>query len=85
MQDLGCVGLMKDDVWKGLEEKLKEKAKTVIIQRTFEPIKDLDYVREKWVRLEDVMQLIEEIKQNYVLLKKPVKGDILKVEELLKK
>ena len=52
------------DVWKELEERLKQKA--------FERYELPEWVlrRHKWVRLEDVQKLIEEIKQKYVLVRK---------------
>jgi len=94
---------MKDNVWSELEEKLKQKAKSLNelvedcekFQSFMERLasdQNIDLFKvwrtlfkdNKWVRLGDIMQLIEEIKQNYVLIKKPIKGDILKVEGLFK-
>ena len=75
------------DVWRELEERLKQKAKTfaqIDYLRNLDLDKavehDLDpsqlcainnkWMLSKWVRLEDVQKLIEEIKQKYVLIEK---------------
>ena len=71
------------DVWRVLEERLKQKAKgTDIIY--YKHMKGELHAHVKWVRLEDVKEAIQQLKQNYVLIKKPIKADILKVEEMLK-
>ncbi|RLI00196.1 hypothetical protein DRO19_00055 [Candidatus Bathyarchaeota archaeon] len=52
------------DVWKGLEERLKQKA--------FERYELPEWVlrRHKWVRLEDVLSILQQLKQKYVLTEK---------------
>ena len=72
------------DVWKELEERLKQKAKSEAeIQNSyliFEDevpkcrgftVQELEKFLEKrkWVRLEDVKEAIQQLKQNYVLVK----------------
>jgi len=75
------------DVWRELEERLKQKAKTfaqIDYLRNLDLDKavehDLDpsqlcainnkWMLSKWVRLEDVQKLIEQLKQKYVLIPK---------------
>ena len=52
------------DVWRELMERLKQKA--------FERYELPEWVlrRHKWVRLEDVLETLKELKQNYVLIPK---------------
>jgi len=82
------------DVWKGLEERLKQKAKTAneIIRvicvdhlgylQYYIPCHDFSTKdKREWVRLEDVQKLIEEIKQNYAIIRK---DDLASIIELFK-
>ena len=72
------------DVWSELEERLKQKAiKQYKLHETFEKtILTKEYrTRELWVRLEDVQKLIEEIKQNYAIIRK---DDLASIIELFK-
>jgi len=75
------------DVWRELEERLKQKAKTlaqIIDMRDSEVHKVASdaymnpagisatynkWMLSKWVRLEDVKEAIQQLKQNYVLVK----------------
>ena len=83
------------DVWRELEERLKQKAKSEAeIQNSyliFEDevpkcrgftVQELEKFLEKrkWVRLEDVEEAIRQIKQNYVLIDKK-KIDALQLPE----
>jgi len=52
------------DVWRELEERLKQKARL----RKSIPFKNAPL--EEWVRLEDVTQLLQEIKKKYALIPK---------------
>jgi len=57
------------DIWSELEERLKQKAKTTNwIYETYFRTEDLHALTE-WVRLEDVKEAIQQLKQNYVLVK----------------
>ena len=57
-------------VWKELEERLKQKAKTTNwIYETYFRTQKLKPLTE-WVRLEDVTQLLQEIKKKYALIPK---------------
>ena len=65
------------DVWRELEERLKQKAKTDIQiygQSTFS--------NELWVRLEDVKEAINQLKQKYVLVSKEKLIEIYKNLEI---
>ena len=52
------------DVWRELEEKLKQKARWII---SF-PFKNTP--PEEWVRLEDVLSILQQLRENYVLVSK---------------
>ena len=79
------------DVWSELEERLKQKAKTLsqLTNKYFEKLseantlkewKNLDcFLESQWVRLEDVKETIQQLKQNYVLVRKnaPDRGHLL--------
>ena len=57
------------DVFDEMVERLKQKAKTRFeLQQTFE--EEHVIAKEEWVRLEDVKEAIQQIKQNYVLVPK---------------
>ena len=64
------------DVWKGLVERLKQKAKFAQdichaiseAWRSWELREKLEM--EEWVRLEDVLNTLQEIRENYVLIPK---------------
>ena len=64
------------DVWKGLEERLKQKA--------FERYELPEWVlrRHKWVKLEDVKEAINQLKQKYVLVSKEKLIEIYKNLEI---
>jgi len=79
------------DVWKGLEERLKQKAKTAneIIRvicvdhlgysQYYIPCHDFSTKdKREWVRLEDVKEAIQQLKQNYVLVEKSKLDDLLR-------
>jgi predicted Zn-ribbon and HTH transcriptional regulator len=55
------------DVWRELIEQLKQKAKTPYHICTDEKL--IGSI-EKWVRVDDVLQAINQLKQNYVLIDK---------------
>jgi len=60
---------MNGDVWRELEEKLKQKAKTRFeLQQTFE--EEHVTAKEKWVRLEDALKSLQEIKEKYAVIPK---------------
>ena len=84
--------MSKNDVWRELEERLKQKAKSYL-EITLEIAKEVDVAKAeegkepkvkepKWVRLEDVQKLIEEIKQKYVLVSKEKLEEIYKNLEI---
>jgi len=51
-----------NDVWRELEERLKQKAKTRFeLQQTFE--EEHVTAKELWVRLEDVLSILQQLKQ----------------------
>ena len=56
--------MSKNDVWRELEERLKQKAR---LRKTV-PFKNAPL--EEWVRFEDVKEAIQQLKQNYVLVEK---------------
>ena len=68
--------MSKNDVWRELEEKLKQKA--------WEPFEIPQWVlyRSRWVRLEDVKEAIQQLKQNYVLISKDWLNKRLKEERM---
>ena len=76
------------DVWKELEEKLKQKAKFAqdichaIAEAwcSWELREKLEM--EEWVRLEDVLETLKELKQNYVLVSKEKLEEIYKNLEI---
>jgi len=74
------------DVWRELEERLKQKAKSIDdlheIYHTDYLDSFLDETPWFWVRLEDVQKLIEEIKQKYVLVSKEKLEEIYKNLEI---
>ena len=68
------------DVWGELKERLKQKAKSYL-EITLEIAKEVDVAKAeegkepkikepKWVKLEDVLETLKELKQNYVLIPK---------------
>ncbi len=80
------------DIWKTLEERLKEKAKAT--NEILAYIHDLQgFVssklvnaevlinkgKEEWVRLEDVRKELQRLKQNYVLIRKEKLGQCIKI------
>ena len=82
------------DVWSELEEGLKQKAETPAEILGVKKYKDdricqihcigkcpgepCGYFKEKWVRLEDVKEAIQQLKQNYIVIeKKKFKDEIV--------
>ena len=68
------------DVWRELEEKLKQKAKSYL-EITLEIAREVDVAKAekgrelkvkepKWVRLEDVLETLKELKEQYDLVPK---------------
>ncbi|GEM_PF-3186588 len=67
------------DVFDEMVERLKQKAKTRFeLQQTFE--EEHVTAKEEWVRLEDVTQLLQKIKEKYALI--PKKKLIEKLAEI---
>ena len=64
------------DVWRELEERLKQKA--------FERYELPEWVlrRHKWVRLEDVKKELQQLKQNYVFVSREKLEEIYKNLEI---
>ena len=74
--------MSKNDIWRELGERLKQKAKTRFeLQQTFE--EEHVTAKEEWVRLEDVLSILQEIKKEYTLAEKQklllIKGILEKV------
>ena len=80
------------DVWRELEERLKQKAKSYL-QITLEIAKEVDVAKAekgkeskvkepKWVRLEDVESAIQQLKQKYVLVSKEWLNKMLEEERI---
>ena len=63
------------DVWRELEESLNQKAKTpeetlhILAEEKLQKFYK-NYDRKEWVRLEDVLNILQQLKQNYVLVSK---------------
>jgi len=58
-----------NDVWKELEEKLKQKAKSTDIIY-YKHMKGEFHAHIKWVMFEDVRKELQQLKQKYVLISK---------------
>ena len=79
--------MSKNDVWRELEERLKQKAKFAQdichaiseAWRSWELQEKLEM--EEWVRLEDVGSAIQQLKQNYAIIRKE---DLASIIELFK-
>ena len=78
--------MSKNDVWRELEERLKQKAKTpeetlhILAEEKLQKFYK-NYDRKEWVRLEDVKEAIQQLKQNYAIIRK---DDLASIIELFK-
>jgi len=67
--------LSKNDVWRELMESLNQKAKTpeetlhILAEEKLQKFYK-NYDRKEWVRLEDVLSILQQLKQNYFFVPK---------------
>ncbi|RLI20840.1 hypothetical protein DRO54_05155 [Candidatus Bathyarchaeota archaeon] len=75
--------MSKNNVWRELMERLKQKAEAYEdIAWKFPLVFEGWKRKEKWVRLEDVLSILERLKQNYVLVSKEKLEEIYKNLEI---
>jgi len=72
--------LSKNDVWRELEERLKQKALSGV-DLAMKGYTSLYQPYTKWVRLEDAKETIQQLKQNYAIIRK---DDLASIIELFK-
>ena len=72
--------MSKNDVWRELEERLKQKALSGV-DLAMKGYTSLYQPYTKWVRLEDAKETIQQLKQNYAIIRK---DDLASIIELFK-